>query len=92
MSVSEAVERTQKAEHENQNLTHKLRTFENENRLNSAELKRLKEELQEEKKKYRGVHVDKLAVDRKMAEFGAEKLRMEVGTSFDDNMIAKYAY
>jgi chromosome segregation ATPase len=78
MSVSEAVERTQKCEHENQNLIRKVRNFENENRLNQTELKRVKEELVEEKKKHRGVHVDKLSVERKIAEYNADRVRMEV--------------
>lgn len=78
VSISESLERTQKLEHENQNLVRSARNAENECRLNQADIKRLKEELQEEKKKHRGVHVDKLSIERRVAELSAEKSRMEV--------------
>lgn len=72
------MERAQKLEHENQGLVRTVRSLENDARLNQSEIKRLKEELQEEKKKYRGVHVDKLSVERKMAELNADRSRLEV--------------
>lgn len=78
VSISESIERTQRLEHENQTLVRSLRAIENESRLAATEAKRLKEELQEEKKKHRGVHVDKLSVERKVAELNAERSRLEV--------------
>lgn len=78
ISASEAIERTQKTEHDNQMLTMSIRNLENENRVIQGENKRLKDELTEEKKKHRGVHVDKLGVERKISELSAEKNRLEV--------------
>lgn len=75
------MERMQKLEHENQGLVRSVRALENDARLNQADLKRLREELQEEKKRHRGVHVDKLGVERKLAELNSERSRLEVCTA-----------
>ena len=78
MSVTDAIERAQKCEHENQNLLRTQRNLENELRSIQSANKRLKEDLMEEKKKHRGVHVDKLSAERKLTELLAEKTRLEV--------------
>lgn len=72
------MERNQKSTHENQSLIRSLRNAENDFRQLQLEHKRLKDELSEEKKKYRGIHIDKLSADRKTAEFAAEKSKLEV--------------
>ena len=72
------MERIQKSSHENHNLTRLLRTAEADLRTAQQENKRIKEELQDERRKLRSLHVDKLSAERKAAECLAEKSRLEV--------------
>lgn len=78
LSAYEALERNQKTTHDSQTLVRSVRAAEQSLALAQTEAARLREELQEERRRARTLHTDKLGAERRVTEALAEISRLEV--------------
>ena len=77
LSYNEVLERSEKSTHEKQLILRDLKTVEIENENYRVGLARLQEELQEEKVRFKKMHVEKLAAERRCSELLASKSKSE---------------
>lgn len=78
LSAYEALERNQKTTHDSQTLLRSVRAAEQSLALAQAESARLRQELQDERRRARTLHTDKLGAERRVTEMLAEISRLEV--------------
>lgn len=76
-SYSEALERSEKSSHEKHLILRDLKTVELENESLQTKLTQLTDELNLEKAKYKKMHIDKLAAERRCSELLASRSKAE---------------